>query len=46
MPNSNTYAILYDRTIHMVMISETDTQIIQEMELFTGVLLLPADRFP
>lgn len=44
--DSDTFAIFYERTIHMVLLSQTENQLLQEVELFTGHLPSPAYRFP
>ena len=43
---SDTFAIFYERTIHMVLLSQTENQLLQEVELFTGLLPSPSARFP
>ena len=43
---SDTFAIFYERTVHMVLLSQTENQLLQEVELFTGLLPSPAQRFP
>ena len=39
---SDTFAIFYERTIHMVLLSQTENELLQEVELFTGLLPTPA----
>ena len=43
---SDTFAIFYERTIHLVLLSQTENELLQEVELFTGLLPTPAQRFP
>lgn len=43
---SDTFAIFYERTIRLVLLSQTENQLLQEVELFTALLPNPAQRFP
>lgn len=46
IPDSQTFATFYERTVRFSLVSHSECQIVQEVELFTGILQNPQDKYP